>query len=70
MTARDEAIQALMACDVDSPLDELVDAIPADVLVRLAIEEGALEAVEFIDRRFWTYHLYDADIPLYRVVEP
>jgi hypothetical protein len=40
----------------------MLDAIPGDVLVRLAIERGALEELK--------YATYPPPYPVYRVVEP
>jgi hypothetical protein len=69
--ARDEAIDAMMArgeaLDMDYiPAAKLLDAIPADVLARLAIEHGGLEPY------VWPADVKPAstNIRLYRLVEP
>jgi hypothetical protein len=66
MTARDEAIVVMVRNCVGGPvrtvteeMSDALDAIPNDVLVRLAIERGALESVAVDERG-----------ELYRVVEP
>ena len=48
MTARDDAIEAINNAAVDyQTAGDLLDAIPADVLARLAIERGALISVKW-----------------------
>jgi len=73
MTARDEAIDAMYQVTPEglrerygvsymAQLGRVLDAIPSDVLVRLAIERGALEELK--------YATYPPPYPVYRVVEP
>jgi len=82
MTARDEAIQAIldmpkrhMIAKLDGEFfGSVLDAIPGDVLVRLAIERGALieTAPEFTAGIYFdvaTRQDLDDFPPLYRVVE-
>ena len=65
MTARDGAIAAMAEANATSlalagsrvHLESLLDAIPDDVLVRLAVERGALVPAEWVevgDRTFYT----------------
>jgi hypothetical protein len=65
MTARDEATRAVWDAVTNLSTGEvadLVDAIPGDVLVRLAIERGALER--------YIVASFDRDTPpLYRLVD-
>ena len=56
MTARDEAIDAVLATGVPhhkAVIAEIVNSIPNDVLVRLAIERGALEPDPIQPGRYW-----------------
>jgi hypothetical protein len=60
VTARDEALRAMSgvwSTTASKSYGLMLDAIPGDVLVRLAIERGALELVK-------------GHVRTYRVVEP
>jgi hypothetical protein len=78
MTARDEAIEAMCGAVIVPPMGPAVaryaralDAIPGPVLVRLAIEQGALvlhERRNVIAASPGENHI--KQLELYRVVEP
>jgi hypothetical protein len=83
VTARDEAIEAMCRAVIVPPMGpaavryaRALDAIPGDVLVRLAIERGALAEVEIVDEWAGSSEIIDpatkrhVDGPFYRVVEP
>jgi len=79
MSARDEAIATALATGVPihkGYIAEVLDAVPGDMLVRLAIERGALARVEIIDEWAGSSEIIDlatkryVDGPLYRLVEP
>jgi hypothetical protein len=73
MSARDEAITFMLNEEAADTMDDdvagcgqLLDAVPADVLARLAIERGAFKLY------FWPADVKPAstNIRLYRLVEP
>jgi hypothetical protein len=74
MTARQRAIAAMKAENhryafihlTDKRLAQLLDAIPGDVLVRLAIERDELEEQSLAA---WWMQDTDPDQPLFRLVE-
>jgi hypothetical protein len=82
VTARHEAIEAMFDADTDVTINyelatRLLDAIPPHLLARLAIEQGALEAVGYTPhdstdplRGLTTRPIHADDRTLYRVVEP
>ena len=74
VSARDEAIEELKVCDVDAPLDELVDALSSDVLLRVLEERGHLGLVGWAPHGGLPVHgdvrfekQSDDDMPLYGV---
>jgi hypothetical protein len=70
MTARDEALRAMSGAwstTASKSYGLMLDAIPSDVLVQLAIERGALEVAYGASG---AKYINTAGETLYRVVEP